>query len=140
MQSHEKLNRRRDLFQEAQDQDFLVGNALGSSYMIPNTSFDAAMVDLTNPGARTWLKGIFSEMVQTGVRGWMADFGEALPLDSSLSSSLNLLTTFVGNTFSGLLFSSLWEDLTDTQVKASEFAKSSMAKPLKNLPFLGTCL
>ncbi|CAM6097225.1 unnamed protein product [Calypogeia fissa] len=84
--SDEKPNRQRDLFQEARDQDFLVGDQLGSPYMIPNTSFDAAMVDLTNPSARTWLKGILNDMAETGVRGWMADFGEALPLDSSLFS------------------------------------------------------
>ncbi|KAL2619917.1 hypothetical protein R1flu_000122 [Riccia fluitans] len=84
--SHEKSNRKRDLLDEARDEDFVVNNHLGLPYMIPNTSFDAAMVDLTNPPARAWLKNILHEMVKTGIRGWMADFGEALPLDSSLFS------------------------------------------------------
>ncbi|OAE26529.1 hypothetical protein AXG93_1406s1210 [Marchantia polymorpha subsp. ruderalis] len=84
--THEKPNRRRDLLAEAHSQDLVVTDQLGSPYMIPNTSFDAAMVDLTNPAARTWLKNILLDMIQTGVRGWMADFGEALPLDCSLYS------------------------------------------------------
>lgn len=95
LQTFEKPNRQRDLLQEAEDEGYVVADKIGAPYMIPNTSFDAAMVDLTNPGARTWLKGILSDMVQTGVRGWMADFGEALPLDSSLSSGLSLFTTYV---------------------------------------------
>lgn len=86
LQTHEKPNRRRDLLAEAHSQDLVVTDQLGSPYMIPNTSFDAAMVDLTNPAARTWLKNILLDMIQTGVRGWMADFGEALPLDCSLYS------------------------------------------------------
>lgn len=54
--------------------------------MIPNTSFDAAMVDLTNQEACKWLKSIMQGMIGTGVKGWMADFGESLPFDARLHS------------------------------------------------------
>ncbi|KAL3695387.1 hypothetical protein R1sor_009463 [Riccia sorocarpa] len=84
--THEKPNRKRDLLGEAHAEDLVVNNHMGLPYMIPNTSFDAAMVDLTNPQARAWLKSVLHDMLETGVRGWMADFGEALPLDSVLYS------------------------------------------------------
>ena len=49
--------------------------------------FDAVMVDLTNPAARSWLKEILrTQIIGNGMRGWMADFGEALPYRSQLYS------------------------------------------------------
>ncbi len=39
-------------------------------------------VDLTNPSAYLWLKNTMIEgMIQNGLSGWMADYGEYLPLD-----------------------------------------------------------
>lgn len=74
------------MFEEAREKGFLILHPSGQPYLIPNTSFSAGMVDLTNPGAREWLKDILREMVATGVSGWMADFGEALPFDAVLHS------------------------------------------------------
>lgn len=85
-QTDEKPNRRSNHFDDAIEEGYIVGDSSGAPYMIPNTSFNAAMVDLTNPAARKWLKGIMYNMVKTGVRGWMADFGESLPFDSCLFS------------------------------------------------------
>eukprot|EP01018_Ginkgo_biloba_P036644 Gb_08338 [translate_table: standard] len=81
-----KVNRRRNFFEEANKQGLFVKDKSGSTYMIPNTTFDVGMLDLTNPLTRSWFKGILQEMVDTGVRGWMADFGEGLPLDAILFS------------------------------------------------------
>ncbi|XP_010271777.1 PREDICTED: uncharacterized protein LOC104607781 [Nelumbo nucifera] len=81
-----KLNRRRNLFEEAKKLDILVKYKNGETYMIPNTAFDVGMLDLTHPDASCWFKQILQEMVDDGVRGWMADFGEGLPLDASLYS------------------------------------------------------
>ncbi|CAM6039394.1 unnamed protein product [Sphagnum compactum] len=86
LQTDEKPNRRRNMFDDAKNEGMVVGDNTGAPYMIPNTSFDAAMVDLTNPAARKWFKSILHDMVKTGVRGWMADFGESLPFDSCLYS------------------------------------------------------
>ncbi|KAI5071284.1 hypothetical protein GOP47_0013535 [Adiantum capillus-veneris] len=77
----------RDLFKEAKRLGYLVKTSTGSPYMIPNTSFDAAMLDLTNPEAWMWLKGVMQSMIQTGIKGWMADFGESLPFDGKLYTS-----------------------------------------------------
>lgn len=77
----------RNLFREARESGYLVKNAAGEPYMIPHTSFDMALVDLTNPAACGWLKGVIKEqMVGIGVSGWMADYGEYLPFDAQLFS------------------------------------------------------
>lgn len=75
-----------DLFTAAVDEGYVVPDACGAPYMMPITSFDAAMLDLTNPETRIWFKRLMHNMVKTGVRGWMADFGESLPFDSCLHS------------------------------------------------------
>lgn len=54
--------------------------------MVPNTAFDVGMLDLTHPHTANWFKQILQEMVDDGVRGWMADFGEGLPVDACLYS------------------------------------------------------
>ncbi|KAJ1405215.1 Glycoside hydrolase family 31 [Sesbania bispinosa] len=82
----EKQNKRRNLFEEAKQLDILVKDRNGNPYMVPNTAFDVGMLDLTHPKTATWFKQILQEMVDDGVRGWMADFGEGLPVDAVLYS------------------------------------------------------
>ena len=80
----------RNLYREAEAQGFLVRRPDGSVYEVQNTSFSAAMVDLSNPDACAWLKRIITEQViGVGVSGWMADFGEALPFDAELHSGMD---------------------------------------------------
>lgn len=88
-QTDEKQNRRRNLFEEAKNLGILVKDKYGGPYMVPNTAFDVGMLDLTHPGATSWFKQVLQEMVDDGVRGWMADFGESLPVDAILYSGLN---------------------------------------------------
>ncbi|KVI03420.1 Galactose mutarotase-like domain-containing protein [Cynara cardunculus var. scolymus] len=76
----------RNLFEEAKKLDILVRDKNGEAYMVPNTAFDVGMLDLTHPHAATWFKQILQEMVDDGVRGWMADFGEGLPVDACIYS------------------------------------------------------
>ncbi|XP_062208277.1 uncharacterized protein LOC133909731 [Phragmites australis] len=80
----QKPNTRRHLFEEAKKLGILVRDEAGEPYMMPNTAFDVAMLDFTNPEARDWFKKILRGMVDDGVSGWMADFGEGLPLDARL--------------------------------------------------------
>lgn len=69
--------------------DILVKDKNGEQYLVPNTAFDVGMLDLTHPDTASWFKQVLQEMVEDGVRGWMADFGEGLPVDAILYSSLN---------------------------------------------------
>lgn len=83
----EKENARRNLFREASEQGYLVKTPEGADYLIPNTSFSAGLVDLSNSDARAWMKRVILENVAgAGASGWMADFGEALPFDAVLAS------------------------------------------------------
>ncbi|XP_058107452.1 uncharacterized protein LOC131251023 isoform X2 [Magnolia sinica] len=82
----DKPNKKKNLFEEANDLGILVKDEAGETYMIPNTAFDVGMLDFTHPAAGSWFKKILREMVDSGVRGWMADFGEGLPLDACLFS------------------------------------------------------
>lgn len=80
-----KPNVQRNLFKEALEAGYLVRHQDGSPYLIKNTDFSAGMIDLTNPAAVTWYKSVLQEQVLgSGVSGWMADFGEALPYDAVL--------------------------------------------------------
>jgi alpha-glucosidase (family GH31 glycosyl hydrolase) len=48
----------------------------------PDRNFSpTTLVDLTNPDARDFVKKHLTDAFALGVRGWMADFGEWLPLD-----------------------------------------------------------
>lgn len=83
----EKAGARRNLFREAAEKGFLVRDTAGAPCMIPNTSFSAGMLDLTNPAACAWMKDVIrSQVIEAGASGWMADFGEALPYDAKLYS------------------------------------------------------
>lgn len=81
----------RNLFREARDRGYLVSKADGSPYLLEVTAFDAGLIDLTNPEARTWMKAVLVEEVMTKAQcsGWMVDFGEALPFDATLASGVS---------------------------------------------------
>ena len=87
-QSHKKQNRRRNQFEEAKKLGILIKDEHGEPYMVPNTSFDVGMLDFTHPDTARWFKQILQDMVDCGVRGWMADFGEGLPIDATLYSGI----------------------------------------------------
>ncbi len=55
-------------------------------YAVDFGEFDAGVVDFTNPEAATWFSEriIGREMLDFGLSGWMADFGEYLPTDVRL--------------------------------------------------------
>ncbi|MBK7975668.1 MAG: alpha-glucosidase [Deltaproteobacteria bacterium] len=77
----------RNLFREAVDAGYLVKRADGTPYLIPNTSFSAGLLDLTNPATRGWFADVLrDEVLGVGASGWMLDFGEALPFDAVLAS------------------------------------------------------
>ena len=75
------------LYKEASERGYCVKDKEGKDYYVTITTFPAAMVDLTNPDAYEWLKNIIRKnMIDFGLAGWMADFGEYLPTDCVLYS------------------------------------------------------
>jgi len=85
----EKPGVERNLFAEADAAGYLVQSLDGETELIGSGGFDAGLMDLTRPEARDWLKGLMAEMIGMGVSGWMADFGEALPIDIQLHSGVD---------------------------------------------------
>ena len=75
------------LYKEASAKGYTVKNKDGDDYYVTITTFPAAMIDLTNPDAVEWIKGVIKKnMIDLGLGGWMADFGEYLPTDAVLFS------------------------------------------------------
>ena len=80
----------KELYQEASKKGYCVKDKEGKDYLVTITTFPAAMVDFTNPKAYEWYKNIIKEnMIGLGMGGWMADFGEYLPMDCVLFSGEN---------------------------------------------------
>lgn len=78
------------LYAYAAKQGYCVKDSQGNDYLVKITTFPAAMVDLTNPEAYEWIKSVIKKnMIDFGLDGWMADFGEYLPTDCVLFSGEN---------------------------------------------------
>ena len=77
----------KDLYKYASERGWCVKDREGKDYLVTITTFPAAMIDFTNPAAYDWYKSIIKEnMIGLGLGGWMADFGEYLPVDAVLFS------------------------------------------------------
>jgi alpha-glucosidase len=75
------------LYKEASARGYCVKRRDGSDYLVTITTFPAAIVDLSNPAAFDWIKAVIKEnLIGAGLAGWMADFGEYLPVDAVLHS------------------------------------------------------
>ncbi len=78
------------MLEEAKAKGYLVKNQAGKDYLIETVGFPAYLIDLTNPEAVTWTKNIIKKnMIDQGLSGWMADFGEWLPFDAKLHSGIS---------------------------------------------------
>lgn len=94
------LNANEQMFNLALKKDYLVLNKDNSVFLTQATSFKFGIVDLTNPNAYQWFKSIIkSNMIDLGMMGWMADFGEYLPVDCVLHNG------------SGEMLHNAWPDL-----------------------------
>ena len=75
------------LYPEAAAKGFLARELTGDApYLIDFGEFYAGIVDFTNPAASEWFaeEVIGKRMLDFGLDGWMADFGEYLPTDLRL--------------------------------------------------------
>lgn len=76
------------LFNYCKEKDYLVKKSDGSVYIDVATTFDFGMMDLTNKDMVTFLQEtiIKKNMLDLGIDGYMADFGECIPIDSVLAN------------------------------------------------------
>jgi len=75
------------LYPEAAAQGFFARRLDSDApYLVDFGEFDAGVVDFTNPAAAAWFAEdvIGKRMLDFGLDGWMADFGEYLPTDLRL--------------------------------------------------------
>ena len=75
------------LFQEADRHGFFARSAAGQTALVDFGEFECGVVDFTNPAASDWFaeRILGTNMLDAGLSGWMADFGEYLPTDIRLS-------------------------------------------------------
>ena len=77
----------KSLYQQAVENDYLAYDSEGDIYLVDFGEFYCGVVDFTNPEAFNWYKEVIKEkLIEFGLDGWMADFGEYLPTDCVLSN------------------------------------------------------
>lgn len=77
------------LYASAADAGYLVRRAdRDEPYLVDFGEFTCGMVDFTDPRASRWFQTevIGRNMLDFGLSGWMADFGEYLPVDARLAN------------------------------------------------------
>lgn len=73
------------LYKEGKEKGYFATKEDGSEYLVDFGEFYCGVVDFTNPEAYNWFKEIIKKnMIEFGLSGWMADFGEYLPTDLKL--------------------------------------------------------
>jgi len=73
------------MYKDFAEKGYLIKNKKGEVYHIKTTTFQAGMIDLSNPDAFEYTKNmIIQNYINIGIKGWMADFGEYLPHDCLL--------------------------------------------------------
>ncbi|MGF9759887.1 alpha-glucosidase [Microvirga sp. 0TCS3.31] len=79
------------LFPEAEAAGYLATDNSGKTALVDFGEFDCGVVDFTNPEASAWFaeRVIGQNMIDFGLSGWMADFGEYLPIDVKLSNGID---------------------------------------------------
>ncbi len=72
-----------ELFPIAEEKGYFALNSKGEVALVDFGEFYCGIVDFTNPEACEWFKQeiIQKNMIDLGVSGWMADFGEYLPTE-----------------------------------------------------------
>lgn len=78
------------LFAEAEANGYFATDDDGATHRVDFGEFHCGVVDFTNPDAARWFEEriLGEEMIDIGMAGWMADFGEYLPIDLNLKSGV----------------------------------------------------
>ncbi len=79
------------LYPEAEALGLLATKFGGGTYLVDFGEFHCGVVDFTNPAAADWFakRILRGNMIELGLSGWMADFGEYLPIDAQLQSGVD---------------------------------------------------
>lgn len=79
------------LFPEADAAGYFAKDDAGKTALVDFGEFDCGVVDFTNPDAAAWFseRVIGRNMIDFGLSGWMADFGEYLPIDVHLANGVD---------------------------------------------------
>ncbi|MFC0180887.1 alpha-glucosidase [Thorsellia kenyensis] len=77
------------MYKEGKALGYMATQLDGSDYNVDFGEFYCGVVDFTIPEAKQWFSEriIQKEMLDIGINGWMADFGEYLPIDLKLSDN-----------------------------------------------------
>ncbi len=79
-----------ELYETAKKNNYLATKEDGSDYLVDFGEFYCGVVDFTNKDAVKWYKTVIKEnLINFGLDGWMADFGEYLPTDCKLSNGIS---------------------------------------------------
>jgi alpha-glucosidase (family GH31 glycosyl hydrolase) len=75
------------IIEEARAQDVLVKKDDDTEYLFEGVKFTpTALVDLTHPKGRPFVKDALEKLIGYGFDGWMADFAEWMPADAKLAN------------------------------------------------------
>lgn len=79
------------LFKIAEEAGYFATDNAGQTALVDFGEFDCGVVDFTNEAAAEWFAEeiIGKNMLDYGLSGWMADFGEYLPIDITLSNGID---------------------------------------------------
>ena len=79
-----------NLYAEAKSKGYLATTQDGDIYDVDFGEFECGIVDLTNIEASNWYKEVIKvNLIEFGLDGWMADFGEYLPTDCCLHNGID---------------------------------------------------
>ncbi len=78
-----------DMFARGAEADIFAKRGDGSPYLVDFGEFSCGIADLTDPEAVRWYKEeiLKKNLLDIGVDGWMADFGEYIPTDDLVFAS-----------------------------------------------------
>ena len=77
---------RRNVFQEGVEKGYFILDEMGKPYVCDNGGYTSALVNLFDKEAFNWYKDVIKTEVLPYASGWMADFGEALPLEAMVGA------------------------------------------------------
>ncbi|HKL60390.1 MAG TPA: alpha-glucosidase [Sphaerochaeta sp.] len=126
-----------ELYKEAKEKALLALNTEGTPYLVDFGEFYAGIVDFTNPVAKAWYVDVIKdEMIDFGLGGWMADFGEYLPTDVVLHDKSSGMLAH--NAWPGI-----WAEVNQRAVAESEkeheilfFMRAGNARSLASCPMM----